>query len=284
MKIAIAGHSGFIGSNLCSYLIRKGHSIIKINRMDLERPLILRSKISSAEAVINLCGSPIYGSWKDSGREKIINSRILPVRAINQVINELTIKPKVFISASAVGIYQINTVHDDLSKDYSNSFPAEVVKMWENEFFKNDFTNVRKVALRMGIVLDKKGGLFKRIYQFHNYGFLPAITDENAPFPCIVLHDLLRIYELALHNDNLSGSVNAVLPIPVKSGEFYRKVRSSSPFLFLLKINPKTLEPFFGERILTLNQNPIVYPRIILETGFHFDFPEVDCYLKKLRG
>jgi uncharacterized protein len=283
MKIAVAGHSGFIGSNLCLYLIRKGHSVIKINRIDLERSLILRSKLNSAEAIINLCGSPVYGSWSDSGRERIINSRILPIRAINQAIKELHTKPKVFITASAVGIYKINTVHDDLSKDYADSFLAEVVKLWENEFFKFDFPDVRKVAIRMGIVLDKKGGFFKTVYQFHNYGFLPAISDDFSPFPCITLHDLLRIYDLALNSNTLSGPLNAVLPIPVKSGEFYQKVRSNSPFLFLLKIDPGTLKPFFGERIVSLNQNPIVYPRIVLESGFHFDFPDIDSYLKKLR-
>lgn len=284
MKIAIAGHSGFIGKHLCEFLIHKGHSIVKINRIDLERINQLKAKINSADAIINLCGSSIFGSWSDKGKETIINSRIFPTRNLNVAISELEIQPKIFINASAVGIYNLTDIHDDESTEFGSDFPSQVVRMWENEFYSANFKNTRKVALRMGVVIDKRGGFFKKIYQFHRLGFLPAIINEDSSFPIIALNDLLRIFDFILTHSSIEGSVNAVLPMPVTSKEFYYKVRSYSPFLFLINIQPKFLIPFFGTKILTLTLNPKVFPRKLLESGFKFDIPEVDCYLKKLRG
>jgi len=268
MKIAIAGYSGFIGSHLSDFLSHHGHSIVKISRLDLERSNNLKAKLNSIDAVINLCGSPIYGSWSESGKKRIIDSRILTTRAFNTVIEELEIKPKIFINASAVGIY-----------DNDN-----VVQMWESEFYNFNIDVVRKVSIRMGIVIDKRGGFFKKIYQFRHYGFLPVISNDEAAFPLIVLNDLLKIFEFSLVNDKVKGPVNAVLPMPITSGDFYYKIRSYSPFVFIFRLKPKYLVPFLGERILRLTENPIVFPRKLLELGFKFDIPDIDCYLKKLRG
>jgi uncharacterized protein (TIGR01777 family) len=284
MKIAIAGYSGFIGAHLCDFLSHRGHTIIKISRIDLERVTQLKIKLTSVDAVINLCGSSIFGNWSESGKQRILNSRVLPTRSLNSVINELNIKPKVFINASAVGVYDNKHIHDDDSKNYGDNFQSTVVNAWESEFFSKDIEGVRKVALRMGVVIDKRGGFFKRIYQFHKYGFLPVVSNDESAFPIVALTDLLRIYEFALTHSNLVGSVNAVLPMPVTSLEFYNKVRSYSPFLFVIRLQPKYLTLIFGKKIVVLTENPIVFPRKLLEQGFHFDVPEIDCYLKKLRG
>ena len=37
MKILITGVAGFIGTNLCEYLLKKGHSVVGIDNFTLRR-------------------------------------------------------------------------------------------------------------------------------------------------------------------------------------------------------------------------------------------------------
>lgn len=120
MKIVICGGSGFIGQNLTRYLLGEGRQIIILDRnksritspaltsfeVDLLRPdLFDATWFDGVEAIVNLSGKDIFTLWTPKARELIRQSRIAVNKNLVDFVATLKQKPKVFISASAVGYY-----------------------------------------------------------------------------------------------------------------------------------------------------------------------------------
>ena len=70
-------------------------------------------------------------------------------------------RPKLFISASAIGIYDSLRVHTEQSMDFDDNFLATVCQQWENCLKPLEEVELRKCIIRIGIVLGKDGGMLK---------------------------------------------------------------------------------------------------------------------------
>ena len=123
MKILIAGATGFIGKELVKKLDKKGHEIVvltrnqetarfhipihcEIHQWDPEKIPLSTNSLKDVGAVINLSGENIASSfWTETQKRKLMDSRVMSVRRIVQAMGAMDEKPKVFISASAVGFY-----------------------------------------------------------------------------------------------------------------------------------------------------------------------------------
>ncbi|MGD2030392.1 MAG: NAD-dependent epimerase/dehydratase family protein, partial [Desulfobacterales bacterium] len=102
MKIFITGGSGFVGTNLASYLLEKGHSIIAVGTSsahkviqhdkfhyisaDTTRQGGWQDALKDVDAVINLAGKNIFKRWTDTYKDQIYNSRILTTRNLVEAI------------------------------------------------------------------------------------------------------------------------------------------------------------------------------------------------------
>lgn len=79
---------------------------MKIIEWDNNSPLSSISELFEADVVVNLAGESIGNRrWSNSVKQEILASRIRTTRAIVSAINDGIIKPKVLISASAIGYY-----------------------------------------------------------------------------------------------------------------------------------------------------------------------------------
>src|SRR6266550_3985894 len=128
MRIVIAGGSGFLGSALTRQLIADGHDVVVLTRRvtpanagrtdgpaEAGRHLVWvpngtagewARTLDTADAVVNLAGESIAARrWTAAQKEKLRTSRLLATRSLVAAIRGASNKPRVFVSASAVGYY-----------------------------------------------------------------------------------------------------------------------------------------------------------------------------------
>src|SRR6267142_4424217 len=137
MKILIGGSHGLVGTALIKSLEAQGHEIFRLlrhapsSRTEVEwspdRYSIALARIEGFDAVVNLAGESIAeGRWTDDKKRRIRESRVKGTKLLGDALANLTIPPKIFICASAIGIY--GDRGDEILKETStpgNDFLAE---------------------------------------------------------------------------------------------------------------------------------------------------------------
>jgi uncharacterized protein (TIGR01777 family) len=239
MKIVVAGGTGFIGRNLVKVLGESGHHVIVLTRNpgrarnDADPAARLeqwdgrtvgewRSHVSGADAVINLAGESIEAKrWTRSRKDRIVRSRVEATRALVGAMGLAVSKPRVFLSASAVGYY--GSVEDgDVTEGHPKGagFLSDVCEQWEHEARKAELLGLRVVILRMGVVLGDDGGaLEKMILPFKLFVGGP-LGSGNQWFPWVHRDDVVGAALFAIENANLSGPVNLSAPESVNMKQF----------------------------------------------------------------
>src|SRR3954462_5247925 len=119
MRIVLAGASGFLGRHLIQRLRTEPHDLTVLTRQargvsgvtEVEwRPDGTTGDwaetIDGADAVVNLAGEPLVGRrWSPMRKSAPVASRGAPTRSLVTAIEQAAARPRVLISASAVGYY-----------------------------------------------------------------------------------------------------------------------------------------------------------------------------------
>src|SRR5204863_9440145 len=112
------------------------------------------------DVMIHLAGESIAsGRWNDEQKKKILDSRVKGTTLLSKTISVLSTPPKVFICASAIGIYGDRgaEILDENSKP-GTGFLAEVCEEWEDSTKLAEKAATRIVRLRFGMILSPTGG------------------------------------------------------------------------------------------------------------------------------
>lgn len=291
MKVLITGGAGFIGQKLTDVLLEKGRRIIifdhhppkqKVEFMELDigsgdlAPEIFKG----IDAVIHLAGENIFGRWNEEFKRKIYNSRILSARTLVSSISKLDKKPKVFISASAVGFYG-GRGEEELYEDSvpGSDFLARVCIDWEKESKEVEKFGVRSVQIRTAPVIGA-GGMLSKLLPFYKLGLGGPLASGNQWFPWIHITDIANIYAFALENENIFGPINACSPQQIRNREFSKtlaKVLNRREFFRTPQFVLKLIYGEFAENILNSQK---VYPKKLLEAGYKFMFSDIEEALR----
>ena len=115
MKVLVTGASGLIGSALCATLAEKGHDVGRLQRRegapgkpwwDLLAGEVHLGAFSGPDAVVHLAGDNIAsGRWTATKKKRIRESRVLGTELLVDHLAKLEKKPRVLLSASAIGYY-----------------------------------------------------------------------------------------------------------------------------------------------------------------------------------
>ena len=123
MKVMVTGATGFIGKKLIKRLNDRNHEIVVLTRnpeptrfhipidcdvktWDLEQGSLSTGALRGVDAVINLAGENIAdGRWTDKRKQNILQSRVTSVQSLIKTMGIMDEKPRVLVSASAIGFY-----------------------------------------------------------------------------------------------------------------------------------------------------------------------------------
>ncbi|HEY5283931.1 MAG TPA: TIGR01777 family oxidoreductase, partial [Polyangia bacterium] len=118
-----------------------------------------------ADVVFHLAGEPVAeGRWTTDKKRRIRDSRVLGTRNLVAGIAALEKRPRVLVSASAVGYYGDRGDEELVeSSAAGRGFLAEVCAAWEHEAQAAEALGLRVVCARLGLVLAHGGGALARM-------------------------------------------------------------------------------------------------------------------------
>ena len=287
-RILIAGASGFIGSALASFLSTAGHTVTRLVRRPPQsqdermwNPAageLSPGALDGVDVVIHLGGESIAsGRWTTQKKAHMVSSRVESTKLLSSVISSLRVKPSLFIVASGVGVYG-DTGHSapDESASAGSGFLGDLAVRWEEAAHGASSHGVRVVSLRIGTVLNAKGGALKKMLPAFRAGIGGPLGSGAQRMSWISLQDLLGLVEHTIFTDSLVGPVNAVAPQVVTNREFARALGAAVHRPACLPMPAALVRLLFGELAdAALLANSAAYPRKALESGYAFLFPEI---------
>src|SRR5713101_6901844 len=170
MKVAVTGSHGLIGSALVASLEADGHEVVRVVRGPGD--VLEVGGLGGVEAVVHLAGEGIAERrWTPAQKEKIRHSRIMGTDLLARRLAELTPRPAVLVSGSAVGYYGDRSDTElDESSAAGTGFLADLCREWEAATAPAADAGIRVARIRTGIVQSPNGGALKRQLPLFKFG------------------------------------------------------------------------------------------------------------------
>jgi hypothetical protein len=282
IKIAICGISGLVGSKLQEMFTSKHNDVVGIKIRENTKVEDIANEINKCDILINLSGATILARWSKAYKNILYNSRIDTTRKLVDAISLCDKKPKLFISASAVGIYDSEAKHDDYSTEYANDYLSHICKDWEAEARRAEEYGVRSVQTRFGVIYAKEGGAMQKMLPPFRIGIGGKIGEGHQIVSWIHIDDLVRAYEFIIKTPELRGPINFTTKHTLSNIEQTRilgKVLHRPTFFSVPEFAIKLL---FGEGSSVMLDSKDVYPRKLLESGFEFKFDRFEDALRDI--
>ncbi len=295
-KVLITGGSGLVGTYLSDMLTSEGFEVWHLSRSirgkrkyptfqwdvkggDLDEAAL------AVDHVIHLAGAGVADKrWSEKRKKLIHDSRIQSTALLKRAIEENNIKLKSFISASAIGLYGLDTqdlIVDEESK-VGDDFLADVVRDWEAEAVKVESLGIPVVRLRIGVVLAREGGALPKMSLPVKFGLGAPLGSGEQYVSWIHIRDLCRIFRWSLEQST-SDVYNAVGPKPVTNTELNQQIaKTLKRPIFLPKVPEFALRKLFGEMASVVLGGNNVSSRKLEDAGFKFEFARVENALSDL--
>lgn len=284
--VAISGASGFVGQNLTKYLEKQNYKVLKISRDILTNSIKLDEIIKSCDVLINLNGANIINRWSENYKNLLYSSRIESTKLLTNSlkrVNNIEKKQRLFISTSALGIYNNKAIYSEYSSNnsFANDFLSNLCQDWEAKAreAESEFTKVS--IFRFSIILGKNGGAISKMILPFKLGLGGVIGNGKQHFSYIHIEDLLRAYKFVIEK-NLNGVFNLSSPNPTTNYTFtktFGKVLNRPTFFtvpeFVLKL-------IFSEGAKVLSDGQSAIPKRLLEFGFEFKYKNIEKCLKEI--
>lgn len=301
MKVLITGATGFVGQTIVRELLSEGHKVVVLSRNIARGAFLLSNKcdffqwsdpihdlppkeaFEGVDAVINLMGAGIADKRWDEERKKIIyDSRVLGTRNLVARMKELSVRPKAFVSASAVGVYG-NRDSEDLTEKslLGDDFLAHVCKDWEEETLKAKDLGIRTGVIRTGVVLGRDGGALKRLLPVFKLGVGGPLGTGDQYMSWIHLVDLAHMYIEFITKSDLEGPYNGTAPYPATNTYFTKALGKTLKRPTFAKAPAFALKMVLGEMSSMLLGGQKVLPRRFKEEGFRYRYPTLEMALKE---
>ena len=221
--------------------------------------------------------------WSTPQKKKIFNSRVLGTNNLVEAINTYLSSPlDLFISTSAVGIYEANTP-EILNEDGipGKGFLANVCQEWEASALKVKHAK-RTLITRVGVVFGNNGGALQKLLPIFKLGGGGPIGNGKQTMSWIHVKDLVNIYLKAIEDERYEGIVNAVSPNPVSNTEFTKAFGHAVGRPAFFPVPPFMLRLIFGEMASIILDSQIVHPKALNDLGHQFLFPNVSDAMNEI--
>lgn len=297
MNVTLTGATGFVGKRVINRLTAEGHGVHALGRALREGlPPTVRFSIwhateidppeeslEGADTVIHLLGEPVGQRWTPAIKNRILATRVDGTHRLVKTLARLDRKPKVMVTASAVGIYgdrgdEVLTERSPAGK----GFLADVCRAWEKEADAAAALGIRVVKLRMGMVLGPEGGALEHMLLPFRAMLGGTLGTGTQWASWIHVEDLIDLMLFAIDTASLSGAVNATSPNPVTNAVFTQTLARVLRRPSLVRIPEWALRLLYGEGASVALASQRAVPEALTRANFEFRYPRLEIALRNL--
>ncbi len=294
MKVLIAGGSGFMGTALTRSLRADGHEVWVLTRHRPAHSDEIRwdgrttqgwsQRVQEMDAVCNITGYGLeHWPWTRSRKQRFIDSRVLPGRALASAIQAATRRPRVFLQISGINHYGLRGEGiADESAPPGDDFLAQLTVQWEAATQPVEESGVRRIVARSAVVLDRRGGLLPLMALPVRLLVGGPLGSGRQAMPWIHLADHIAAIRFLLDSGEAQGAYNLIAPTPTSNAEFMRALAGALHRPYWLPTPEFLLHTALGEMSVLVAEGRYCQPRRLLELGYRFRFPTVGQALQDL--
>ena len=292
MRVAVTGSTGLIGSALTRSFLLDGHQVVRLTRSAKAAPgdgsesavwdpkagTVQPGALEGVDAVVHLAGAGVGDKrWTDAYKQELRDSRVLGTRTIANAIAALDVKPRVLISASAVGYY--GDTGDRVVEENTpagNDFLAKLCVEWEDAAAPAAAAGIRVVHPRTGLVVSAKGGAWGKLFPLYRFGLGGRLGSGNQYWPFIALADHIAALRFAIDNDDVVGPLNFSAPEPITNRQVNSAMGRALHRPTIATVPEFALKIALGEFASSVTGSCRSVPAGLLKAGFTFSYPTIE--------
>ena len=289
MRTLITGATGLVGKHLIGRLedivvlsrnadeARRRLGKVEAHTWNPEAGPAPIEAVRGVEVIFNLLGEPVFeGRWTEEKKRRIRDSRVVGTRNLVSAIAASEGRPKVLVSASAVGYYGDRGDEElDERSSAGHDFLAQVCADWEREAMAAEKLGLRVVCVRVGIGLAPHGGALATMLTPFRMGVGGRLGSGRQWMPWVHIKDLVGVMLHASRDDSIRGPINGVAPHPVTNVDFTRALANAVHRPALLPVPRIALRLALGEVSDILLASQRVFPKVAEQSGYVFEHPDL---------
>jgi uncharacterized protein (TIGR01777 family) len=301
--VLITGGTGMVGTSLTQLLLNKGYQVIVLTRQprvsnvpnltyavwDIDKGYIDPSAIHNADTIVHLAGAGVADKrWSKKRKQEIVDSRVLSGALLVKYLTENSHQVKTLVAASAIGWYGPDTAQS-LMNGFTETDPVDgaylgaTCKSWEESVKPIEALGIRLVTLRIGIVLNKKGGALAEFIKPAQFGMATIFGNGKQMVSWIHHHDLCKMMIHGIETTSIIGVYNAVSPDPISNKDLIITITKKLRGFYLpIPVPAFVLKIMLGEMSIEILKSAKVSSKKIQGAGFNFDYPTLHSALNDL--
>lgn len=302
-RVLITGGSGFVGRKLIQELLGRGDHVtvltrnaektrrqlpqaVRVTAWDPAKSGPWTEELEVVDAVVHLAGETVAARWTDATKRAIEESRITSTRVLVEAIGKAKHKPKVLVSASAIGFYgpRPGDVVLDEDSEAGTGFLADVVARWEEAAREATTHGLRAVELRIGIVFGEGGGALAKMVTPYKLFAGGPVGDGKQVMSWVHRDDVVGMIVFAIDNESVTGVMNAVSPNAATANEVAQAIGVVLNRSAWLHVPKAIIEAAMGEASMILTTGQRVFPKKAAELGYEFRYARLVPALESILG
>ncbi len=295
-KVLITGANGTLAKKVKDNFLIKGFEVVTLTSSkkkadsiatffwDTSNNFIDKNALIGVHHIVHLAGFSIIKKWSKSNKKKMYDSRINGANILFENCKSLSIQPKTFITASAIGYYGLDDFTTLKKETYkpANDWMAKMCVDWENAGQQFTSLKTRVVQLRISLLLTKKAGFLAPTFLSMKLGSAVVFGSGKQPIEWIHIDDACSFIEHAIKTETVSGPYNLGSNKKLTQYEFMRIVkRKVAPYAILIKVPSFFLKLIFGDRSVILDSGCKMDISKLNNSGFTLKYSNLESAIQK---
>jgi hypothetical protein len=298
MRFLITGGTGLIGSKLVQKLLEKNHKITVLSRKPstsvrilLSTSVLPISNLNSIgsntyfDVIINLSGEPILEKrWTNTYKKALLDSRVGITKELVKLVKKMQVKPKYFISASAIGYYGTSNSTADIHETdrCGDGFISSLCARWEQKAQEIRDLGVPTSIIRIPPVLSANGGIIQKLLPWYSLNLGCIIGNGKQLFPWVHIDDLVDAIQFIYNSKNNDEVYNIVAPEVIDNKTFSKLLAKRLKKIVFLRIPALLLKLILGDAAEILTNGQKISSDKLISAGFKFKYNTLTVALQDI--